>query len=94
MNLHAYAISQGGTSTTGCRVLTEIAQRAACSVLTLYQISRGHKLPSAKMALRLEQASDGAVSRHDLRPDIFGPPQDTAAPAVHAAIPPLAQETV
>jgi len=85
MNLRAYAISQGGTSTTGCPVLTEIAQRAACSVLTLYQISRGHKLPSAKMARRLDEASNGAVSRHELRPDIFGPVPDAAAQQQQAA---------
>jgi len=74
MKLRAYAISQGGTSTTRCPVLTEIAKRAECSVLTLYQISRSHQRPSAKLARRLDEASNGAVSRHELRPDIFDPP--------------------
>jgi len=56
-------------------------------VLTLYQISRGHKLPSAKMARRLDEASNGAVSRHELRPDIFGPLSPT--PPVEVSDQPL-----
>lgn len=34
---------------------------------------------TAEMAMKLDQATGGAVSRHDLRPDIFGPKQDASA---------------
>ena len=39
--------------------------------LTLYltHISTGRRIPSAKMAIDIEAATDGAVSRYDLRDD-------------------------
>ena len=41
----------------------------------LWQIATGwdNRKASPKLALRIESATGGAVSRHDLRPDIFGP---------------------
>jgi DNA-binding transcriptional regulator YdaS (Cro superfamily) len=37
-------------------------------------IAKGHKQPGAKLAGALEKATDGAVTRYDLRPDVFGNP--------------------
>jgi|GEM_PF-1708655 len=61
--------------------------REACgkSRVYLWQLAnnwRGRR-PSPKLALRLEAASGGVVSRHTLRPDIFGesPESVNAAPA-------------
>ncbi|RWO34764.1 MAG: helix-turn-helix domain-containing protein [Mesorhizobium sp.] len=34
---------------------------------------------SAEAALAFEKATGGEVSRHDLRPDIFGPARESAA---------------
>lgn len=34
---------------------------------------------SAEIAIEVDKATDGAVSRHDLRPDIFGPKSTEAA---------------
>lgn len=31
---------------------------------------------TAEMALAIDRATDGAVSRHQLRPDLYGPPAD------------------
>ena len=72
MNLSDYAMKQEGTSTIGCPVLASIAVKAECSAATLYMIAKGHKQASAKLAVRIELACSGEVTRHDLRPDIFG----------------------
>lgn len=80
MNLSDHIIEQGGTSTLGCSVLAAIATKAECSAGTLYMIAKGHKTASPKLANRIEEATGGAVSRHDLRPDVFGPaPKGEAA---------------
>lgn len=44
-------------------------------------MSKGQRFDGA-LARRLDEESAGAVSRHDLRPDIFGPPaaNDDTAP--------------
>lgn len=34
----------------------------------------GHLVPTAERAIQLELATDGAVSRHEVRPDLFQPP--------------------
>lgn len=36
-------------------------------------LNRCSQVP-VEAAIRIEQAVDGKVTRHDLRPDIFGPP--------------------
>jgi DNA-binding transcriptional regulator YdaS (Cro superfamily) len=79
MNLSDYIVTQGGTATLGCAVLAAIAVKAECSAGTLYMIAKGHKTASAKLANRIEQATGGAVTRHDLRPDVFGPAPEAEA---------------
>jgi DNA-binding transcriptional regulator YdaS (Cro superfamily) len=49
-----------------------LAKAADTEVIYLIQIAGGHAQPSPKLANRIEQATNGKVSRHDLRPDIFG----------------------
>lgn len=46
----------------------------------LWQIASGWrgKRPSRVMALAIERATNGAVTRYDLRPDIFGEAPDGA----------------
>ena len=39
----------------------------------MLQIGGGHRRASAELAKRIEVATNGAVTRHDLRPDIFDP---------------------
>ena len=84
MNLTDYARQEGGTGTASCPVLAAVARKAKCSSGTLYQIALGHKPPSWKLAGRIADATNNAVSRQDLRPDVFGPPaanDDTAEAA-------------
>lgn len=72
MNLIAYALEKGGTGTLLCPVLAQVAKAAECSVGTLYMIAKGHKLAGPKLAGRIEEATSQEVTRHDLRPDVFG----------------------
>lgn len=71
MNLTDYAISKGGTAKIGCPVLASTASIARCSAATLYMIARGHKAVSARLAVRIADATDHAVEAADLRPDLF-----------------------
>ena len=43
-----------------------------------YLMREGHKI-SAEQAMAVDTATNGAVSKHDLRPDIFGPRAETAS---------------
>lgn len=59
----------------------EVAQKAETTVAYLYQLAGGHRAASALLARRIENATDGEVTRADLRPDIF----DDIASQVSAA---------
>lgn len=74
MNLPDYIAKQpGSTGTIHCPVIAAVARKADCSPGTLYMIAKGHKRASAKLANRIEQATDGEVRREQIRPDVFGP---------------------
>lgn len=79
MDIQTYVTSHGGTSKRDCAVIQSIAGRAGCSAGTLYMIALGHKRPSGLLAGAIEQATGGAVTRQELRPDIFGAPAKTKA---------------
>ena len=67
----------------------------ACGTKPVYlsHVARGHRRASHTLANAIEAATDGAVTVHDLRPDIFGPapgvrpelPQRPSPEARHAA---------
>lgn len=78
MTIRTHITANGGTCTIGCTVLAEIAKRAGCKPSTLYMIATGHKRPGHLLAQGIERATDGAVTRQDLRPDIW-PPEDQEA---------------
>ena len=48
-----------------------LAAASATTLGYLYQLAGGHRLPSAHLCNRLEAASDGQVTREELRPDLF-----------------------
>ena len=73
-------LKEHGTGTPSCPALAETAAKAECSEATLYQIALGHKPAGWKLAQKIEDATAGAVTRHDLRPEVFGP-----APAAQEA---------
>lgn len=72
MNILDYVSAHDGTGKRDCPIIQSTSERAGCSAGTLYMIAMGHKRPSALLAGAIEQATDGAVTRYDLRPDVFG----------------------
>jgi len=60
-----------GTLSTALQA--DYAKRAGTTIGYLRKaLSKGQRFDGA-LARRLDEASDGKVSRHDLRPDVFGP---------------------
>ncbi|MEB8488352.1 YdaS family helix-turn-helix protein [Acidithiobacillus ferriphilus] len=51
-----------------------LAEHAGTKLIYLHQIAGGFSAPSARLAIRVERATNGVVTREELRPDIFGPP--------------------
>lgn len=57
----------------------KLADAAGCSQQQIAYLMNEAKGISAEMALKVEKATGGEVTRHDLRPDIYGPaPKDGA----------------
>jgi DNA-binding transcriptional regulator YdaS (Cro superfamily) len=50
----------------------ELARALGKSPDYLYQVATERRQASPLLAIEIEGATKGAVSRHDLRPDIFG----------------------
>ena len=57
---------------------TEAAGALGCTSQYLSRVARGERQASPRLTLRIEEWSHGAVSRHELRPDVY-PREDTAA---------------
>ena len=51
-----------------------LADEMGTSVAYLSQIAHSHRQAGPAMAKAIEEATAGAVKRHELRPDIFDPP--------------------
>lgn len=49
-----------------------LAKAAGTKPVYLSQLVHGHRKPSVKLTKKIEAATKGAVTRFDLRPDIFG----------------------
>lgn len=50
---------------------TAFAPRIGCTSQHVSKIARGVEMPSAHMALQIEAATHGQVTRESLRPDIY-----------------------
>lgn len=62
---------------TGSQVA--LAERAGCSQAAIWKLLHGRsKKVSAELAVAIERATDGKVTRHDLRPDLFAAAQVTS----------------
>jgi len=55
------------------KAVAESLQKAGyrCTIQHLRSIAQGKWPPGAKLAVAIEKLSEGAVTRHDLRPDLF-----------------------
>lgn len=79
MDLKTYlATKDGEFARTGAEFI-RVAADAGMSAGTLYQIALGHKRAGPRLCVQIERATSGAVTRHDLRPDLFDPPAERAA---------------
>jgi len=58
----------------------KLAEAAGCSQQQISYLMKEASGISAEMALKVERATDGAVSRHELRPDIYGPAPQPSQP--------------
>lgn len=56
-----------------------LAKASGTASAYLYQIAAGYRKPSPLLAQRIEAASNGLVTRQDLRPDVYGKPKRRAA---------------
>lgn len=76
MSITSYCKKNGGTGTPTCPVLLDLAVRVSrhtrCSKETLYQISRGHKRPSGRLARAIDEETNGEASRYELCESTFG----------------------
>lgn len=61
---------------------SELARRIGCSAVFAHQMLHGLRSVPARLCLPIEQATNGAVTRYELRPDVFGP---APAPSSEAA---------
>jgi DNA-binding transcriptional regulator YdaS (Cro superfamily) len=52
----------------------EFAQKSGLKQWDISRILTGSRMASVRMAKAIEKATGGAVTRHDLRPDIYDAP--------------------
>ncbi|MBK8583253.1 MAG: helix-turn-helix domain-containing protein [Flavobacteriales bacterium] len=70
-DLSKYLTSLGSRGVLKCPIVAWLAKASGCGPGTLYMIARKHKQPSARLARRIEKATNGYVTAASLRPDIF-----------------------
>lgn len=66
MTLKEYLVAKSMT-------LAEFGALSGNSHASVSRWANGVMLPSFKAALKIEEITGGKVSRHDLRPDVYGP---------------------
>lgn len=54
-----------------CGSQSKLAKRAGCSQQQIAYLLKAENI-TAEMAIKIDHATEGAVSRRDLRPDVFG----------------------
>lgn len=62
----------------GTDAVKTLAGKAESSYAYLSQIAYGHRRPSPKLAKKLEELTDGEITRHELLPDVFDAPKVAA----------------
>ena len=72
MNLKMYLQRSGRTQ-------TELARALGVTAPLVWQWLNGYRRVGASQVLKIERATDGAVQRHELRPDLYPPEEHLAA---------------
>ncbi|SDG35191.1 transcriptional regulator [Pelagibacterium luteolum] len=57
---------------------SKLAAKVGCSQQQIAYLLKAKSI-TAEMAMRIDAATEGEVSKHQLRPDIFGPAQTESA---------------
>lgn len=68
-----------------CGSATKLAQKIGVTLMSVSHWRAGRNAISAERAKQIELATNGAVTRHELRPDIFDPPAVTVTAEEGAA---------
>ena len=58
----------------------ELASRLGVSVQAVNQVVNGVRPLPARWAIPIEKATEGAVTRYELCPDVFGAPEESRSP--------------
>lgn len=58
---------------------TQFAKECGVSQGMVNQMTKGHKKPGWSTCLKIEQVTEGKITRQQLRPDIFGKPDSDKA---------------
>lgn len=77
MNLTAYRKKTGLSQAAFAAALTDAGSAATQALISQWE-SGDVTIPAERMAV-IEQVTDGEVTRHDLRADLFGPAPAKAA---------------
>lgn len=72
MDLKTYLADRGVSQ-------SELAERLGVTPSLISQWISGHRPIAAEQAIPIEKATDGAVKRHETRPDIYPPSEYQAA---------------
>ncbi len=64
---------------TDMKARIRLAKKAETDQAYLWQIATGRRKASHKLCKRIEKATRNKITRHDLRPDIYGPAPKAAA---------------
>jgi DNA-binding transcriptional regulator YdaS (Cro superfamily) len=66
---------------------TELAKALGCTKGLVSQWANGHRQVGAEWAVKIEEVTEGAIKRSELRPDLWPPDQPdlNPTPAAHAA---------
>ncbi|WP_414041297.1 transcriptional regulator [Acidithiobacillus sp. M4-SHS-6] len=70
MDIKTYALNYGG--------FPHVADMLGLNAEFLRQVAKGRRRVSAETAIRIERATDGLVTRSDLRPDLWPKPEGAA----------------
>lgn len=66
--------------TKGILTVREVAELCGITVQAVYKWEKSARGIPAEYCRIIEQATHGAVTRYDLRPDVFGPAPDRDCP--------------
>lgn len=74
MDLKTYLDQPGHTQAALAEAIAKTPGPKGCTQGLVSQWSLGHLRVTAERAVQIEEATDGAITRHELRPDLYPKP--------------------